>query len=66
MCENNYGYIVPCPVPVVGNNGMMHNHHVGPSVVGGGGGATTYEDESYFLDTWPGAEYVPNNGDQLE
>lgn len=71
MCENNYGYMVPCH-----QNHNLHphhqHHHLHHHPTGPGGAmataaaATPYEDEDYYAGTWTNAEYVPNNSDQCQ
>lgn len=56
MCENNYGYTVPC--------------HQGHHAAGGGGlgvvASGPYEEEDYYAGPWTTAEYVPNNSEQCQ
>lgn len=53
MCENNYGYMVPC-----------HQTHNPPIAIA----AAPYEDEDYYTGAWANtsAEYVPNNSEQCQ
>lgn len=51
MCENNYGYMVPCH--------QQSHHLVGPV-------SAPYDDEDYYAGPWTTAEYVPNNSEQCQ
>lgn len=62
MCENNYGYMVPCH-----QNHLHQQSSVSPAGVAIAAAAPgPYDDEDYYGVAWTNAEYVPNNSDQCQ